>query len=99
MADITKIAPLRRDLTDVERLTVFEYFYRRLADHRNLAMIYADLDHTHSNSSQKDKQKDEFMSEIDTWANALLKHAWVACDEPGAGELHPLVERPSFSAS
>ena len=87
MADITKITPLRRDLTDVERLTVFEYFYRRLADHRNLATIYADFDHKHSNSSQKDKHRDEFTREINIWANALLKHAWAACDEPGAGEL------------
>lgn len=87
MADITKLAPSRRDLTDVERLTVFEYFYRRLADHRNLTTIYAEYDYTQSKSIQKGKQRDDLIRELNAWANEMLKHAWAACDEPGSGEL------------
>ncbi|KAF8531467.1 DUF726-domain-containing protein [Gautieria morchelliformis] len=94
MADITKLVPSRRDLSEVERLTVFEYFQRRLADHRNLATLYADQDHTHSNSPQKDSQREEFVKEINTWGSALLKQAWAACDEPGSEcpELDPLTD-------
>lgn len=81
MANILKITP-PRELTDVERLTIFEYFFRRLADHRNLALIYADSDRRQSNLAQRDQRRDEFAREINNWAIALLRNAWAACDKP-----------------
>ncbi|KAF8587400.1 DUF726-domain-containing protein [Ramaria rubella] len=84
-----------QELSDVERSTIFKYFYRRLADHRNLAAVYANSEHKYSKSSQKDKQINEFTREVYQWTDDLLKQAWVACDCPGGSEcpeLDPLAD-------
>ncbi|KIJ41222.1 hypothetical protein M422DRAFT_780381 [Sphaerobolus stellatus SS14] len=76
MADITKIALSESELSDVDQLLVFEYFIRRLVDHRNLAIGYAKHEYRYSNNSIR---TNEFILEICGWADELLKHAWAAC--------------------
>ncbi|KAF8506363.1 DUF726-domain-containing protein [Hysterangium stoloniferum] len=81
MEDITAIAPLKHELTDVECLIVFEYFSRRLVDHRNLAVAYADAEQS---CSKNEQLRIEYVQEVDRWANEMLRQAWAACDEPGS---------------
>ena len=59
MADILKITHLRGSyVTDVERITIFEYLFRRLANHQTLA--YGDSDRKPSHLAQRDQRRDEF---------------------------------------
>lgn len=83
MADITKIALGQQELSDVEQTVVFECFIRRLIDHRNLSITYVSSEFGFSRDK---KTADNYVEEINSWAKGLLKHAWMACNQPGAGE-------------
>jgi hypothetical protein len=82
MADISKIALGQQELSDVERVVVFECFIRRLVDHRNLALTFVGCEW---NFTRNKAFADGHAREISRWAEEMLKHAWEACEQPGSG--------------
>ncbi|KII88350.1 hypothetical protein PLICRDRAFT_41518 [Plicaturopsis crispa FD-325 SS-3] len=87
MADLANIAP-PKELSEADRLTVFEHFSRHLAVHRNTAELYAAVECSVSSLSdeKKTRTRDAFSREMNKWAQALFRNAWIACQEPGGGE-------------
>ncbi|CAL1704744.1 unnamed protein product [Somion occarium] len=81
-SDLTKIVP-PKELDETARSTIFLYFMRRLASHRNSAELYAYNEYGFSMSADGAKARDAFVIELDHWAQELLKNAWNACQEPG----------------
>jgi len=88
MADITKIALAENELSDVDRLVVFEYFSRRLVDHLNIAISYAKYEFK---CSKQSRTANEQMRQVTKWAEEMLKHAWAACDKPSSSGLNQLL--------
>ena len=66
--------PVTREVQDINTVNVFEHAYRHLADYRNLCQVY------HVRAYEKQD------SEIDTWANNLLKILWTATTAQDPGE-------------
>jgi hypothetical protein len=86
-ADLVQLTP-PKELTERERDTVFQHFFRRLAAHRNTIELYAAAEFNLSTLQEviKSRQRDEFNREINSWAQALLENAWIVCGAPGGGE-------------
>ena len=85
---IAKLTPPKA-LSEEECRVIYEYFLRHVANHRNEAERYANLEEITSKEEgagqTADKIEDSFVAELNRWANETLKHAWVACKEPGNG--------------
>ncbi|KAK7693545.1 hypothetical protein QCA50_003114 [Cerrena zonata] len=83
--DLTQVIPPKElDATQLD--TVFQYFMRRLASHRNSTTRYAENEAALSSSSGSTRQKERFLEAIDHWAQELLKNAWAACRCPMSDE-------------
>jgi len=91
-SDLTKVTP-PQDLDESTRHNVFQHFSRRIASHRNKAMLYSTAEYNASSLSEVDKTKikETFMNGIDNWAQELHKNAFIACQLPGkCPDLNPL---------
>lgn len=91
MSDLSQVTP-PKELTEADRLVIFEHVFRRLAAHRNTAQFYAGAEYGLSAKPQAEKarMKEHFLVELNGWAQELVKHVWIACQEPGGGKLfHP----------
>jgi hypothetical protein len=58
--------PITQEVHDINTVNMFEHAYRRLVDYRNICQVY------HVRAYEKQN------SEIDAWANGLLKILWTA---------------------
>ena len=78
-SDLTKLTP--PPLPEAERRAFFEHFFRRLAAFRNASALYAETECVLSSLPEAEAQqtRDEFKTAAQTWAQALLHNAWVAC--------------------
>ena len=83
--DLDKIMP-DADLSQELRWTIYEHIRRRLAVHRNEAAKWDAQEYAASRGKTNDPHN-EFVKEINKWADALAVNAWLACGEPGKGEL------------
>ncbi|KAL5532646.1 hypothetical protein ACEPAF_4420 [Sanghuangporus sanghuang] len=82
-SDLEKLTP-PKELSKQQRKIIFEHIYRRLAVHRNNAERWANYeDFVDPGNDIGQIIRQEFVEEINAWANALLENAWVACEEPG----------------
>lgn len=96
MADLAKLTP-PKDLSEHDRQTLFEHFFRRLAAYRHACELYARVEEFHHSSEaaatgdEATVAREDFMREIDTWAQALLENTWIACQEPGGGPSFTLI--------
>ncbi|KAJ7219395.1 DUF726-domain-containing protein [Mycena pura] len=84
MGDLAQLVP-PSNLSQLDRETVFDHFFCRLASYRNTLLLYSNLEHSLSplNPQLKDSKRDEFDAEIQVWAQKLLEHTWIICGEPG----------------
>ncbi|KAL4251752.1 TMCO4 family protein [Abortiporus biennis] len=80
--DLTKLVPSTK-LDEASRLTIFQHFSRKLASHRNTAILYSELEQFAS--SENLESHHAFVVEINKWAEELHRNAWDACQEPGGG--------------
>ncbi|KAK0503424.1 DUF726-domain-containing protein [Armillaria luteobubalina] len=82
-SDLAQLTPPKQ-LTQQERNTVFQHIFRRLADYRNTAELYALAEYSLSPLPEKAKsdRRNTFNKTLNTWAQQLLEHAWIACGEP-----------------
>lgn len=87
MTDLSKVTP-PKDLTEAERLAIFQHVFRRLAAHRNTAELYAIAEYTFSSKPQEQKgeTRGSFVDDINQWGQDLLQHVWHSCQEPGGGK-------------
>ncbi|KAH9952222.1 DUF726-domain-containing protein [Amylocystis lapponica] len=87
MSDLIKLTP-PKELDQDACLTIFQHLFRRLAAYRNTVELYALAEYNLSISPEEMKAcvRDEFGEEVNRWAHELLKHAWIACHEPGGGK-------------
>ncbi|TFY77078.1 hypothetical protein EWM64_g6935 [Hericium alpestre] len=96
MADLAKLTT-PQELTEAERLTIFDHVFRRLAGHYHTAELYALAEYFNSSQREAEKAKiqNAYTGEIRRWGQALLETTWIACKEPGGGkcpELDPLCD-------
>lgn len=86
MSDLTKITP-PNDLSEADLTTVFDHIYRRLAQYRNTAQLYAQNEYGLSSQCEQEKAytRDNFVEELDRWTQELLRDAYFVCKEPGGG--------------
>jgi len=91
MADLTTVTP-PKDLSEEEQLIVFNHVFRRLAAYRNTAELYALAESSLSTypEDRRNERKDSFIHEVNKWAQELLNHVWLACDEP-RGDAVPIL--------
>lgn len=83
---LEKLTPPKA-LSKQERAAVFEHIHRHLARHRNNADRWASAEaYSVSNDTKKEELYHEFINLITEWANALLKNAWMACEEPDSSK-------------
>ncbi|KAK0239980.1 DUF726-domain-containing protein [Armillaria nabsnona] len=82
-SDLAQLTPPKQ-LTQQERETVFQHIFRRLAAYRNSAELYSLAEYSLSPLPEKVKsdRRNAFNKGLNTWAQQLLEHAWVACGEP-----------------
>ncbi|KAG0699681.1 DUF726-domain-containing protein [Suillus ampliporus] len=95
--NLTSSGVASTDLSELERETVFLYFFRRLAAYRNTIELYALTEAAllQPGGCFNDSRTLEFSQGLNTWGQSILNHAWVACQEPGGGEcptLDPLAD-------
>ncbi|KAH8827073.1 DUF726-domain-containing protein [Flagelloscypha sp. PMI_526] len=85
MADISNFVP-PKDLDQQKLDNVFDHLYHRLAAFRNEAQLYATLECQLSSAPEKKKTsiQDEFITELQKWAQDLLENAYVWLGEPGS---------------
>ncbi|KAJ7581215.1 DUF726-domain-containing protein [Mycena floridula] len=85
-SDLEKLTPAK-ELTNEDRHTVFEHIFRRLAKYRNTAELYALMEYNSSTvpERQKTRRRDSFNGDLNKWAQGLLEHAWIICDQEAAG--------------
>lgn len=91
MGNLAQATPPKA-LTEADRLAIFEHVFRRLAAHRNTAKFYAGAEYGLSAKPQevKARTKEQFLVELNSWAQELVQHVWIACQEPGGGKSsHP----------
>lgn len=87
--DLAKVTP-PKDLSDAERETVFLHLFHRLASYRNTAAVYAELEAVVLGStSDAESLKADFIEALNRWGEELVRIVWLACQEPGGGELYP----------
>lgn len=86
---LDKITP-DADLTEEQRKTIYEHLRRRLAVHRNEAGKWEDQEYSVCGGKSDDADS-VFIHEINVWADALAENAWLACGEPGKGELSSFI--------
>lgn len=86
---LDKITP-DADLTGEQRKTIYEHLRRRLAVHRNEAGKWEDQEYSVCGGKSDDADS-VFIREINVWADALAENAWLACGEPGKGELSSFI--------
>jgi hypothetical protein len=90
-ADLNTVVP-PAELSDLERLTIFQHFFRRLAAHRNQFELYALAETGYIQQEGRTGPQKAVLKELDHWAQQLLKDAFVACHEPGGGSSYsPIV--------
>lgn len=79
-ADVEKIVP-PKELTAQEKDTVFQYFFCRLADFRNIHDIYArrECDNSELAKGPSEERRDKIIQSINQWARELAHKAWVVC--------------------
>ncbi|THU87250.1 DUF726-domain-containing protein [Dendrothele bispora CBS 962.96] len=79
LAEVTPPA----QLTKSDTRNVFEQLFRRLAAHRNTAELYALTEYNLSSlpEPKKAKRKEEFVRDLNKWAQDLLKTAWMVCGD------------------
>lgn len=95
-SDLEKLTP-PKNLSKEEKTAVFEHINRHLARHRNNAERWANAEaFAIQDESERDKFSRGFAHLIDEWANALLKNAWMACDEPGQSTFVFILRFPTF---
>ncbi|KAF9053822.1 DUF726-domain-containing protein [Hymenopellis radicata] len=77
-----------KELTQTQRDTVFQHFFCRLASFRNTAILLSDIEFNLSSSpeQQKTKTKEQFGEALNRWAQQLLQHAWLVCNQPEEDE-------------
>ncbi|KAJ6597014.1 DUF726-domain-containing protein [Mycena vulgaris] len=87
MADLTQLVP-PKDLSETVKEIVFNHFFCRLASFRNTAALYANVEHNSSslNPQLKATRREQFIQEIQVWAQKLLEQTWIVCGEPGGGK-------------
>lgn len=87
-SDLAQLTPPKQ-LAQQERDTVFQHIFRRLAAYRNAAELYSLAEYSLSPLPEKVKsdRRDAFNKGLNTWAQQLLEHAWVACGEPDGGKI------------
>lgn len=85
--DLTKITP-PTDLRAPELRAIFEHVFRRLASHRNTAEIYAMNEYALSGRDEVAMQsiREAHVAELNRWAQEILGHTWIACQEPDGGK-------------
>ncbi|EMD38549.1 hypothetical protein CERSUDRAFT_94077 [Gelatoporia subvermispora B] len=100
MGDLAKLTP-PKELGDDACSVVFQHIYRRLASYRNTAELYAIAECSLSSQPEQRRSRirDDFMQQINKWAQELLKHAWLACREPGPGKDAPTLDPLSDSST
>jgi hypothetical protein len=81
-ASIHTIVP-PTDLSEVDRYTVFQHFFRRLAAHRNQFELYALAETGYVQQEGGTGPQKAVEQELDHWAQQLLNDAWAAFHEPG----------------
>ena len=84
--DLEKLTP-PKDLEQEQRRVIFEHIYRRLAIHRNDVERYVINESFACPKDGRDKIREEFVEQVNKWANDLLENVWMACSEPASGEL------------
>lgn len=72
-------------LSEGERKTVFQYFFRRLAAYRNTIELYALTENALLQPSGSFDDSLEFSQVLNAWGQSILENAWVACQAPGGG--------------
>lgn len=83
--DLTQVVP-PTELDETQCDTIFQYFMRRLASHRNSTNRFAENEAALSSLPESTRHKERFQEAIDHWAQELLKNAWTACQCPRGGE-------------
>ncbi|TFK55096.1 DUF726-domain-containing protein, partial [Heliocybe sulcata] len=96
MSDLTKVTP-PKELSEEDRAVIFRHVFRRLADHRNTLKLYAIAEYGLSSEPDeyREKTRDAYVHEVNTWAQQLAQHTWTACQEPGGGscpQLSPMTD-------
>ena len=84
-SDLEKLTPPKQ-LSKEQRKIIFEHIYRRLAVHRNNSERWANYEEFIDPRGSNAQIRRDFVEEVNTWANALLKNAWAACKEPDKSE-------------
>ncbi|TDL24863.1 DUF726-domain-containing protein [Rickenella mellea] len=98
MADLEKLSP-SRDLDSSELEAVFIHIYRRLAAQRNQADLWASAEYEYSSKKRNaETLKNQFMHELQHWAQHFLKHTWAICEEPG-GKVCPQLSSTSDTST
>ncbi|KLO18362.1 DUF726-domain-containing protein [Schizopora paradoxa] len=83
--ELDKLTP-PKDITPEERNAAFEFIRRKIASHRHTAARYVEEERRVASEGDDEHSKgydEQFVKELNKWANALLQNAWVACGEPG----------------
>jgi hypothetical protein len=84
--DLNTITP-PTDLTEADRLSLFEHFFRRLTVHRNQFQLYALAEAGYIQEDGGTSHEKEILKELDHWGQELLQNAWTSCHEPGGGRV------------
>ncbi|KAI0029380.1 hypothetical protein K488DRAFT_56508 [Vararia minispora EC-137] len=86
MGDVSKLAG-PQSLTTSQLDNIFQHIFRRLAASRHTFELYAISELSLSLLAPERSQAvhDDFIYEIDAWAQSLLAAVWGACGEPGGG--------------
>ena len=79
--DLEKLTP-PNNLEKEQRRIIFEHIFRRLAVHRNDVDRYANGEGFACAKDGRQKIREEFVVQVNKWANELLENVWIACDEP-----------------
>lgn len=77
-----------KELTESERLQIFDYVLRRIATYRNSVQLYSLAEYQQSAEDEEAaaKRKREFDDGVNNWAQDLLGKAWIALQEPQGSE-------------
>lgn len=85
-AELAKITP-PKDFPNEQRAAMFQHFYHKLAEYRNISELYSMLDSSLSpgEGDRGTTFQSEFESEINSWGQSLLEKAWIVCYGEGKG--------------
>ncbi|KAK7020513.1 putative membrane protein C6F6.13c [Favolaschia claudopus] len=93
MADLTQLVP-PKDLSDLDKQTVFDYFACRLRNTVHLAQLSAEQEYDLSSLKLQAKtaRKHQFEQELKSWAQNLYEQTFVVCGEPGGTNKCPQLD-------